>query len=136
MSAKPAAIGYTPPVPPHVLIVEDDHDVREMLEMFLSHSGFSISSATNGAEALDRMRERQPCVVLLDLMMPVMTGWQFRERQMADAKLAKVPVVCVTAAADPNSISAQLGVQCMSKPVDLEVLINVVHRVCSGPRES
>lgn len=115
-----------------MLIVEDDRDVREMLEMFLSYSGYSISSATNGAEALDRMRERQPCVVLLDLMMPVMSGWQFRERQMADEQLAKVPVVCVTAAADPNAVMSQLGVQCMRKPVDLDALIKVVHRTCKG----
>jgi len=113
-----------------VLIVEDDTDVREMLEMFLVHSGYTISSAANGAEALERMREQQPSLVLLDMMMPVMSGWEFRERQIADAELAKVPVVCITAVADPKAVSDKLGLQCMSKPVDLEALIAVVHKAC------
>lgn len=117
---------------PHVLIVDDDTDVREMLEMFLGHSGYKITSASNGAEALDKMRECAPCLVLLDLMMPVMSGWQFRERQLEDPKLSNVPVVCITAAYDPDTVSSRLGLPCLQKPVDLEQLVTVVHRACNG----
>lgn len=117
---------------PHVLIVDDDTDVREMLEMFLGHSGYTIDLATNGAEALRKMRERPPCLVLLDLMMPVMSGWQFRERQLADPALAGVPVVCITAAYDAQTVSRRLGLPCLQKPVDLEALVSIVHRACSG----
>jgi CheY-like chemotaxis protein len=115
---------------PRVLIVDDDTDVREMLEMFLEHSGYATSLASNGAEALARMREQAPCLVLLDMMMPGMSGWQFRERQLADSTLSKVPVVCITAAHDPQIVTARLGLPCLQKPVDLEQLASVVHRAC------
>lgn len=118
---------------PHVLIVDDDSDVREMLEMFLGHSGYTITSAANGAEALQKMRERAPCLVLLDLMMPVMSGWQFRERQLADPGLSNVPVVCITAAYDSQTVSKRLGLPCLQKPVDLEELVSIVHRACNTP---
>jgi CheY-like chemotaxis protein len=120
---------------PTVLVVDDDTDVREMLELFLTHSGFEIRSAANGAQALERMREKRPCVVLLDLMMPVMTGWQFRERQLEDPALASVPVVVITAAYDHKSVGRQLGLQCLSKPVDLEELVTIVHQACDGVRD-
>jgi CheY-like chemotaxis protein len=115
---------------PHVLVVDDDTDVREMLEMFLGHSGFTITSASNGIEALEKMREQAPCLVLLDLMMPVMSGWQFRERQLQDPRLASVPVVCITAAYDPQTVQKRLGLPCLQKPVDLEELVGIVHRAC------
>ena len=60
---------------PCVLIVEDDPDVREMMELLLSSMGYRTVTAENGAVALDRLRESRPCMVLLDLMMQVMTGW-------------------------------------------------------------
>ena len=84
-----------------VLVVEDDKDVREMLDLLLTTSGYETMTAENGAIALQKMRERRPCVVLLDLMMPVMNGWRFREQQLADPTLAPVPVVCVSAVHQP-----------------------------------
>ncbi len=100
--------------------------------MFLGHSGYTIACAANGADALRRMREHEPCLVLLDLMMPVMSGWQFRERQLADPAIANVPVVCITAAYDAQTVSSRLGLPCLQKPVDLELLATIVHRACSG----
>lgn len=116
---------------PHVLVVDDDLDVREMLELFLTHSGFGIKTAANGAEALRRMHEEKPCLVLLDLMMPVMSGWQFRERQLADPALARIPVVVITAAFDAASVSERLGLRCLTKPVNLEEVVTIVHQACS-----
>ena len=66
---------------PHVLIVEDDPDVREMLELVLQTSGYTTDTAANGQQALERVHERRPCLIVLDLMMPVMSGWEFRERR-------------------------------------------------------
>lgn len=117
---------------PHVLIVDDDTDVQEMLEMFLGHSGYTIACAADGAAGLQKMREQPPCLVLLDLMMPVMSGWQFRELQLADPAIARIPVVCITAAYDAQTVSRRLGVPCLQKPVDLEALVSIVHRACSG----
>ena len=87
---------------PCVLIVEDDPDIREFMELLLADAGYDTMTAENGSRALERMRARRPCLVLLDLAMPVMDGWEFRERQLADPELAKVPVVCITAAFDPD----------------------------------
>ena len=74
---------------PCVLIVEDDSDIREFMELLLADAGYDTMSAENGSRALERMRARRPCLVLLDLAMPVMDGWEFRERQLADPELAE-----------------------------------------------
>jgi CheY-like chemotaxis protein len=113
-----------------VLVVEDDLDVREMLEMWLQFNGYTTDVACNGREALDRAIKRRPCVVLLDLMMPVMDGWEFRRRQRADPRIADVPVVCVSAVHDQAGASGDLETLCMSKPVDLDVLLAVISENC------
>src|SRR3982750_3855302 len=86
-----------PKPPPCVLIVEDDTDVREMMDLLLTSMGYRTVTAANGAVALERLRQDRPCMVLLDLMMPVMTGWEFRERQLNDPLLASIPVLCMSA---------------------------------------
>ena len=72
-----------------VLIVEDDEDVREFMDILLSSSGYQTATARNGAEALEAVRQTHPCLVLLDLMMPVMDGWTFRDRQLADPEFRR-----------------------------------------------
>src|SRR5215510_3339584 len=84
---------------PSVLIVEDDRDTREMLARFLELEGFEVREAANGQLALETLHENgATCVILLDLMMPVMNGWQFRLAQVMDPDIAEIPVVVVTAA--------------------------------------
>src|SRR5215831_14973272 len=82
-----------------ILIVEDDNDVRSALSELLEEEGFSVEGAHNGREALARLRGGtvHPAVILLDLMMPGMDGWDFRSEQMRDPELAAVPVVVVSA---------------------------------------
>ena len=82
-----------------VLIVDDDNDVRSALAELLEEEGFSVEGAPNGREALALLRGGtvHPAVILLDLMMPGMDGWDFRHEQMRDPKLAAVPVVIVSA---------------------------------------
>ena len=117
-----------------VLIVEDDDDVREFMELLLATSGYETMSAADGAEALEKMRGRLPCLVLLDLQMPRMDGWEFRERQLLDPHLAHVPVVCITAFFEPHIVSRRLGVPCLPKPADFPTVLNQVRAVC-GPSQ-
>jgi CheY-like chemotaxis protein len=113
-----------------VLIVEDDPDVRQMMELFVSSSGYQAMTAENGREGLARMREQLPCLVLLDLQMPVMDGFEFRRRQLKEAELAAVPVLCITAHYRPATISEELGVACLAKPADFDRLCAEMARIC------
>ena len=115
---------------PCVLIVEDDDDVREMLATLLRAESYEVMTATNGAEALNAMRMRRPCLVLLDLMMPVMNGWDFRKFQLSDPSIADVPVICLTAVFDPSRVAEELSVRCFRKPVALDDVLSEVAAVC------
>ncbi len=119
---------------PTVLIVEDDVDTREMLGRFLELEGFNVETAANGRQALDRL-EAGPAasIIVLDLMMPVMDGWQFRREQARRESLANIPVIVVSAAGRDrmHQIDANAFV---SKPVDLEELLARIDEYC--PRGS
>ena len=111
-----------------VLVVDDDTDLREAMCDVLEAAGHTTHASRNGEEALALMR-REPRidVVLLDLMMPVMDGWTFRESQLADVELAHIPVVVMTAAAD-LSRSPIAAAQILSKPVTAKTLIAAVEQ--------
>jgi CheY-like chemotaxis protein len=116
---------------PHrsVLVVDDDRDIRETLEDVLAGEGFSVAAAANGKEALDYLRgSRHPCVILLDLMMPVLDGWGFRNAQVADPSLKGIPVVVLSAAPDRRGLFEQTPV--LQKPVSLDRLIGTISRYC------
>ena len=115
---------------PTVFLVEDDSDTREMIERFLELEGFAVETAANGRQALDRLDEGAPaCVILLDLMMPVMDGWEFRRRQINDATLSQIPVI-VFSAAGRDRIGQIDANEYLSKPVDLDELLERVSRYC------
>ena len=118
---------------PCVLIVEDDDDVREFMQLLVSTAGYETMTARDGQDALVKMRQRRPCLVLLDLQMPRMDGWEFRAQQMQDLSLSDIPVVCVTAFFDPAQVTRQLGLRCISKPADFPSIINAVETTCGGP---
>jgi CheY-like chemotaxis protein len=110
----------------YVLIVEDDDGAREALSDCLELEGFKVASARNGKEALEYLhRSPRPKVILLDLFMPVMTGWEFRDAQKKDPAIADIPVVVVTAfgAAVTQKIDVDLV---MHKPLDLDRLVSVI----------
>lgn len=112
-----------------ILIVEDDRDIAETLAEILEYNGYEALTAGNGKEALDKLRqvEKLPRLILLDLMMPVMDGWQFREAQSGDPALAHVPVIIVSAHVRARETAAQLGaVGWLKKPVDLDTLLQAV----------
>lgn len=115
---------------PTVFIVEDDVDTREMLCRFLELEGYQVESASNGKLALERLDAgSRACVILLDLMMPVMDGWQFRREQVRHAALANIPVIVVSAAGRDHlgPIDAQAV---LSKPVNLDELLAQVTHYC------
>lgn len=114
-----------------VLIVEDDDDVRGALATFLEAEGYNVLEASDGAAALQELRARSVCLVLLDLWMPGMDGWEFRAEQVKDAALAAVPVIVITADHAAARRVAALGVSgCMTKPVQFSELLQQVGRHC------
>ena len=120
-----------------ILVVEDDTDGRETLAEFLEAEGYQVARAANGRQALDYLqRARPPGLILLDLLMPVMDGYQFRQRQRQDPGLASIPIA-VLSAVGPNSdqMAALEPAGWLVKPIDLEALLDIVQRHC-GPAHS
>ena len=115
-----------------VLVVEDDADCRDAVGVMLEAAGYDVVGAENGKVALDRLRDTaRPCVIVLDLMMPVMDGWRFRAEQLRDDALATLPVVIMSGAAQVDERAQQLGVQdYIAKPVEPEQLLNMLSRYC------
>src|SRR6185503_17726548 len=106
-----------------ILVVEDETDAREMLAFFLTGNGYRVASAGNGREALDLLHGGlRPSVILLDMMMPVMDGWEFRSRQLEDPKLRSIPVI-VTSAVNLNGKRTITDVGLVRKPIDLQGLL-------------
>ena len=122
-------------MPKRILVVEDDRDVAESVAEVLEASGYSTDIAANGREALDHLRSHDlPDLILLDMMMPVMDGWQFREEQRKSPALEAVPVVVVTA--DGNARGKAAAIQAagqVQKPVTIDSLLDEVERVCGVP---
>ena len=115
-----------------VLIVDDDPDIRETMAFLLESVGHRVVAAANGADALQRLHEGlAPCLILLDLMMPVMNGWEFLNEQRRDATLSTIPVVILTGAGQPAEQTAVLGVTgYLEKPVHLDTLFSTVGHYC------
>jgi len=112
----------------YILVVEDDFDIREALIQILEEEGYAVRGAANGQEALDvAAAEPVPKLILLDLMMPVMNGWQFRAEQMKDPRLAPVPVLLISADPQVQPKAEKLGVAALlKKPISLDELLAAV----------
>jgi CheY-like chemotaxis protein len=115
-----------------VLIVEDDEDLRDNLALLLDLRGYNVETARHGQDALDKIDDiGPPCLVVLDLMMPVMDGWQFRAALRADPALAAVPVVLLSGIADVSQAAKTLdAVDHLTKPIDLQKLYRIVADHC------
>jgi two-component system cell cycle sensor histidine kinase/response regulator CckA len=112
-----------------LLVVEDDADIREALDGLLSMEGFRVAGCSNGREALDWLRASpKPDIILLDLMMPIMDGWQFRVAQKDDPELATIPVLALSA--DSTAKAAAIDAEAyLKKPVDYDTLIATIDRL-------
>jgi CheY-like chemotaxis protein len=119
-----------------VLIVDDDVDVREILAETLEDTGYEVTTACNGSEALTTVRcmTARPAVILLDLMMPVMDGYGFLEQHSRDPALASIPIAIVTAGHGVDRQRLGDHVPIVHKPFDVPQLLGVLHALCSGRR--
>ena len=116
-----------------VLVVDDDDEIRETMVEVLGDKGFEAVGAVDGAEALSLLRDgsEEWCVVLLDLMMPVMDGRTFRAEQLNDPTLSKIPVIVVSAITDVAQAANDLHVAAhMTKPIKLAELVDAVQKFC------
>jgi CheY-like chemotaxis protein len=113
-----------------VLVIEDDHDIRETFRQLLELEGYPVITAANGKEGLEKLRRLPPpALILLDLMMPVMNGWEFLTAQRADESIAKIPVVVVTAVGG-NGRDTLKTAGYLKKPVELQSLLDAVKEYC------
>lgn len=119
----------TPPNARTILIVEDDSRLRSGLGELLRQHGYEVADAASGAQALERLRAQRTDLILLDLRMPGMNGWQFRAEQRRDAALASIPVLVGTADWNAEGEAATLGaVACLKKPYNPRDLVETVRR--------
>lgn len=112
-----------------ILIVEDDRDIRETLQQLLETEGYRVYSSANGKEALETLKRiDRPCLILLDLMMPVMNGWEFLEARTNDDICASIPVVVASAAGEAAKTAKATGF--IKKPLELHTLLNEIQKFC------
>ncbi|HET7769615.1 MAG TPA: response regulator [Chloroflexota bacterium] len=117
--------------PARVLVVDDEADLRRLFTVVLTEGGYEVRDAANGAEALAIVHQWRPNVILLDLMMPVMNGWQFVDTYggLNETEEARAPIIVITAAG-PGAVrsTSSMGAisAVLSKPIDVDVLLEVV----------
>ena len=114
----------------HILLVDDDKDIVEVMRELLEGEGYIVDKAFNGQQALELLRSNRekPALILLDLMMPVKDGFEFREEQKRDPNLSDIPVLAMTADGNSTEKISHLDVQVMlKKPIDLDVLLETLN---------
>ena len=122
---------------PVVLIAEDQQELRQLYAQQLVMSGFDVIEAANGAEAIDLTSLNLPDVILMDLSMPVVDGWEATKRLRADQRTAHIPVVALTAHDGSGELQRATTAGCnwfVPKPCPPDALITEVRRILSGPR--
>jgi CheY-like chemotaxis protein len=122
---------------PVVLIAEDQQELRRLYAQQLVMSGFDVIEAANGAEAIDLSSLNLPDVILMDLSMPVVDGWEATKRLRADQRTAHIPVVALTAHDGSGELQRATTAGCnwfVPKPCPPDALITEVRRILSGPR--
>jgi two-component system, chemotaxis family, chemotaxis protein CheY len=118
-------------------VVEDDDAIRGVVSDLLREDGYEVYEAINGADAMEQLDERRPDLIVLDLMMPVMDGWQFVEQFRQKSFSSEVPIVVTSASHDlPRTAERlrSLGVRtCLAKPFDVDGLLALVERYVASP---
>ena len=124
----------------HILCIEDEPEMIDLIRLILSRRGFEVFGAAGGTEGLKAVREKLPDLVLLDLMMPDMDGWEVYQQMKADESTRHIPVIIVTAKA--QSIDRVLGLHIakvddyIAKPFSPQDLLNSVEKVLSNKKTS
>src|SRR5688572_19517856 len=121
-----------------ILIVEDEYDNREIMRTVVEDMlGYNVITATDGAAALQAISERPPDLILMDLMMPVLDGFEAIARIKSTPQMAHIPVLAVTALSRPSDRERALSqgaAECLSKPFDIEVLTSIIERYVQDPK--
>ncbi|MEI6044914.1 MAG: response regulator [Chloroflexota bacterium] len=118
----------------YVLVVDDEEDIRDFLTMSLSDEGYEVITAPHGAAALQQARQRPPQLILLDMRMPVMDGWEF-SRAYREAPLPHAPIIVLTAATDAAKFARQIQANgFLPKPFNLKELLKLVRQYMSIDR--
>jgi CheY-like chemotaxis protein len=117
-----------------VMVIEDDAATRDAVVEALGVCGYRVLAAENGKRALDLLRKKdgvRPCMILLDLMMPVMDGWEFWAEKQEDPAIASIPVVVLTADTGSRQRVTELGIAAfIAKPIELPLLLQTIERLC------
>jgi CheY-like chemotaxis protein len=117
-----------------ILVVDDDEAVLEALADFLTVSGYQVARASNGARALEYLRNNPPpALVVHDLVMPVMDGWRLRKEMKKDSTMARLPVVVISAVAEPSEIDAEAV---LIKPFNIAQFLEIVGRLTNSAHQS
>ena len=120
-----------------ILLVEDDPDIREAIHEVLVDEGYDVALADTGLSALERLRGggRLPDLILLDLMMPVMDGWQFRAEQARHPAWREIPVIVLSAVGNTHEKADSMGaLGCLRKPLDIDELLHMLQGALPEPR--
>jgi DNA-binding response OmpR family regulator len=120
---------------PGILLVEDDRDIRESIAEVLQEEGYRVSLARTGVDALEQLGKGRllPAAIVLDLMMPVMDGWEFWSLQQSHEEWASIPVVVISADTNAKDKASPLRpIACLRKPLDIAELLAILGRL-SGP---
>ncbi|HET6610771.1 MAG TPA: response regulator [Kofleriaceae bacterium] len=115
-----------------VLIVDDDAAIREVLSLILTAEGYRVEAAKSGIEALSHLTGgHRPCLMLLDLRMPEMDGWELRRAQLEVPEWASIPVVVLSGDRDAREVAEAMNAQgYLLKPVELDDVLSIVRQYC------
>lgn len=120
-----------PHVHPTVLLVDDHDDARDALAQLIRADGYAVDTARNGRDALRVLQNVYPCVILLDLMMPEMTGYDFRQAQLADDDLREIPVIVCSSNHDIRERTKEMGAAAyVEKPIEFTRLMGLIRKHC------
>jgi two-component system cell cycle response regulator DivK len=118
---------------PCVLLVDDMLPIRKAFRAYLQHSGFDVVEAANGVEALLRVREAVPDIIVMDLSLPLMDGWEATRHLKADRRTAGIPIVALTGLACSGAEATQAGCDAfLTKPCPMSELVNEIRKVLEG----
>lgn len=114
-----------------VLVVDDNDDIRELIRFTLEMKGYQVVEAGNGQEAVELAARMYPAIILMDLSMPVLDGYEATRRILAQPALSSTPIVAVSGHCDVQNMEKALEagcIECISKPVDFSAVLEIVSR--------
>ena len=121
-----------------ILMVDDERDLVFATKLYLEGAGYTVEAAYDGVEALDRIAEIKPDLILLDVYMPAKNGWDVLKELKADPETRNIPVIMLTAAVEPENIARGFAHDCTwyhTKPFDPKDLMTVIERVFNAPEK-